>query len=198
MLKQELITTLQHLARSNEYNTDKDTTHSYLELYDLLFAPYCKNGNVTLLEIGNHQGGSIELWDDYFDDCQIFGLERNTLESLAQVGQDREKVHLMQGVDAYQPETVENLQNEEVMFDIIIDDGSHQPTHQLFVLNEFMSLLKPEGTMVIEDVVSLAMAANVVSACNSLGPDDRIAIFDRTNVKGTPDDIVIVVKKGRK
>lgn len=197
MLKQTLITTLRHLITQNEYNTDKDTTHSYLELYDLLFAPYCMNTGMKLLEIGNHQGGSMALWDDYFADCELYGIEMNTLDSLANFAASRDKVTIFQGTDAYKKETVATLQNAGFQFDIIIDDGSHQPVHQLFVLNEYYPLLKPEGTMIIEDVVSLPMAANIVNGMTTLSSNDRIAIFDRSNVKGTPDDIVIVVKKGR-
>ena len=45
--------------------TDKNTTHSYLPLYESLF----KNKKETAqnnLEIGIQNGGSIQLWRGYF------------------------------------------------------------------------------------------------------------------------------------
>ena len=54
--------------------TDKNTTHSYLPLYESLF----KNKKETaqnILEIGIQNGGSIKLWRDYFINATIYGLD---------------------------------------------------------------------------------------------------------------------------
>jgi hypothetical protein len=52
--------------------TDKNTTHSYLPLYESLF----KNKKETaqnILEIGIQNGGSsIKLWRDYFINATIY------------------------------------------------------------------------------------------------------------------------------
>lgn len=197
MLTEHLIKTLQYLATQKDYNTDKNTTHSYLELYDQLMAPYAK-GEINLLEIGNHQGGSLLLWNDYFENAELYGLEINTLDSLKAIGEAHEKIHLKQGVDAYMEQTVTPFLKDELFFDIIIDDGSHQPMHQMFVINTWYKLLKPGGTMIIEDVASPAIASLLLDNAKVLKPDDRVAIFDRRNVKGQSDDIVVVLKKGRK
>ncbi len=54
--------------------TDKNTTHSYLLLYESL----SKNKKETaqnILEIGIQNGGSIKLWRDYFLNVTIYGLD---------------------------------------------------------------------------------------------------------------------------
>ena len=59
--------------------TDKNTTHSYLELYDQLLVSR-KTTAEHVLEIGigpadKPNGGSIRMWHDYFDIAQIHALD---------------------------------------------------------------------------------------------------------------------------
>ena len=65
---------LTELVNRGEYSTDKNTTHSYIESYEKLFETY-KDNKINLLEIGSHNGGSLRLWNDYFSDATIIGLE---------------------------------------------------------------------------------------------------------------------------
>ena len=54
--------------------TDKDTTHSYIDLYDKILAKR-KETAFNILEIGIYLGGSIKLWADYFTYATIYGLD---------------------------------------------------------------------------------------------------------------------------
>jgi hypothetical protein len=192
----DLITTLFFLDEIGDYETDKNTTHSYIELYDQLFAPYCME-KITLLEIGNHQGGSLKLWNDYFLDVEIYGLEIRSNDNLTRLNEENENMHLTQGVDAYSHDAINQFFAADIFFDIIIDDGSHQPAHQSFVTNDWLPMLKPGGLLIIEDVFNSIMAGQIVMNTNSLCEDDRLVVFDRSNVKGREDDIVIAIKKGK-
>lgn len=196
MKPEELITTLSALEEMGDYETDKNTTHSYLELYDQIFAPYCKD-KINLLEIGNHQGGSLRLWNDYFLQAEIYGLELNVNEKLTLLDEEYENIHLTQGVDAYTLGSVNRFFGNDISFDIIIDDGSHSPHHQIFATNEYLRLLKPGGILVVEDVYNQMMAGQILMNTTSLSIHDRAVIFDRTNVKGCSDDIAIVIQRGK-
>src|SRR5439155_1146324 len=55
------------------YDTDK-IQHHYLEVYDPILAPWV-DGELTLLEIGIHRGGSLKLWRDYFPHGRIIGID---------------------------------------------------------------------------------------------------------------------------
>ena len=58
----------------NNNLTDKNSYHSYVDVYENLF----KNRQLTvknLLEIGIERGGSLKLWNDYFVNAQIYGLD---------------------------------------------------------------------------------------------------------------------------
>jgi hypothetical protein len=106
-------------------------------------------------------------------------------------------MHLIQGIDAYSHDAINKLFRTDTFFDIIIDDGSHHPVHQVFVLNDWYPMMKPGGLMIIEDVTSLQMAAQIVDSANKLTPDDRVTIFDRRHIKKQSDDIAIVINKGK-
>ena len=54
--------------------TDKNTLHSYLDLYENLFADK-KESAKHILEIGIANGGSIKLWKDYFTNATIHGID---------------------------------------------------------------------------------------------------------------------------
>jgi hypothetical protein len=64
---------------SNESNgfseTDKNTDHSYIEhFYENAFLKY-KDKNITLLEIGARTGASCFLWNQYFKNGIIYGID---------------------------------------------------------------------------------------------------------------------------
>ena len=107
--------TLVKLFEEKKYSTDKNTTHSYLPIYDKLFSRF-KDKEINMLEVGVADGGSIELWNDYFTKATIFGFDI---------------------VDNYNPTSnrvvkqirnINNISNNEFEYfplTIAIDDGSH-------------------------------------------------------------------------
>lgn len=184
---------LSEMVPNPRYCTDKDTTHSYLEVYDKIFESY-QNKDINLLEIGNNGGGSIKLWLDYFTTIKIHGIEINNLKELHDLNTEYDNVNILMGIDAYCEKSV-NLIKPQAPFDIIIDDGSHLPVHQLFAMNYYMPLLKNGGLMVIEDVQNVDLISLLLKNI-SLKPNDRVEVFDRRNIKDRFDDIMIVIKKG--
>ena len=57
----------------DSYNTDK-ITHGYLDVYDPLLAPWVDR-EIKLLEVGVREGGSLQLWRDYFRLGAIIGID---------------------------------------------------------------------------------------------------------------------------
>lgn len=131
------------------HGADKSSMrHHYLDLYALLFHRY-HNKPVSLLEIGIQFGCSIRLWKDYFTDAFILGMDAidNKMEGLES---DRCRLYFM---DAYTYKAVMTASNHRP-FEIIIDDGSHTPEHQQFVVRHYSHLLSPDGILMVEDVLS--------------------------------------------
>ena len=59
----------------NEFGgTDKDTNHSYVEIYEQFLEPILEKDG-SLLKIGIRYGGSIVLWNELLKNCRIFGID---------------------------------------------------------------------------------------------------------------------------
>ena len=56
------------------YRSDKGARHSYIEYYESLLAPYRRPG-ARLLEIGVFEGESLRLWQAYFSEGEVVGLD---------------------------------------------------------------------------------------------------------------------------
>jgi hypothetical protein len=54
--------------------TDKNTLHSYLDVYEALFSPIRKSCT-RILEVGVLHGGSIDLWSKYFPNAEVVGVD---------------------------------------------------------------------------------------------------------------------------
>ena len=130
------------------YNTDKKSFDVYFRTYEEIFAPLA-DAEVHLLELGISQGGSLELWRDYFRRGTIAGIDVSPV-ALRNAGP---RVRIYRGL---QQDTalLDRVRAETAPggFDIIIDDCSH--------IGEFTALsfwhlfdrhLKPGGLYVIED-----------------------------------------------
>lgn len=164
--------------------TDKDTTHSYLEPYEELFAPRRQTAQ-RVLEVGVQNGGSVLLWRDYFPDAQVFGVDQNP----SPVGGTR--IQCLQA-DAYTDATVDHLR-ELGPFDVLIDDGSHALHHLKFFAERYTSLLAPGGVLVIEDVETIDWVDTIREAFPE-AVRDRVRVLDRRHIKGRYDDIMMVLE----
>ena len=54
--------------------TDKNTTHSYIEVYDALFEEYRLKAK-SVLEIGIRTGAALNAYSDYFMNANIYGID---------------------------------------------------------------------------------------------------------------------------
>jgi len=128
--------------------TDKSSLrHHYLNLYELIFRRLRKRP-ISLLEIGVQFGCSIRLWKEYFAHGFIVGVD--AVDNGIELESDRCQMFFK---DAYTNEAVATIGNYRP-FNIIIDDGSHTPEHQQFVVKNYSHLLSPDGVLVVEDVLA--------------------------------------------
>ena len=181
---------LTELVNRGEYSTDKNTTHSYIESYEKLFETY-KDNKINLLEIGSHNGGSLRLWNDYFSDATIIGLEIGMRE-LLKYFDDIGNVTVYQNTSATSFETVRMIEDLGVKFDIIIDDGSHHPNDQIFTCKFWSKLLKEGGVMVIEDIQNIEFCEAITY---NLPEKFSSEVIDLRENKGRFDDILISIKR---
>jgi SAM-dependent methyltransferase len=142
---------MKHLTElANKYKSDKGTKeggcHAFSEIYD----DYLINQRdiaTNVLEIGIWDGSSLNMWYDYFPNAKIIGLD---IEDKKQYENERITCKL---IDQSSEDALSDfVLNCDVLFDFIIDDGSHHMRDQQITFAHFFNLLKPGGIYVIEDL----------------------------------------------
>lgn len=136
--------------------SDKGRQHSYIEYYERWFEPQ-RHRPVQLLEIGVMTGGSLLMWQQYFDDVLLAGIDlRQGFNQTLPFQQDILALWRW-GVDSTDPAQVPQLG----LYDFIIDDGAHDSLSQCRTFENYWPHLAPGGTYFIEDIESDASLQNI-------------------------------------
>jgi hypothetical protein len=125
-----------------KFNTDKATYHRYTDFYDKLLFPL-QNFPINFLEIGILNGASLMMWNEYFPNAKIYGVDINP------------HPHLNSGKIIT---IVANQEKEEELLalpndlHVIVDDGGHTMFQQQLTLKVMFKKLLPGGTYILEDL----------------------------------------------
>ena len=193
------------------FQTDKGKGHNYIDTYEKIFSPF-QHEEINLMEIGVLLGGSLELWESYFTKAQIYGLDDfsqiHTNSDFGEIDVSHDvvvnklkkydRIKFIEPVNARHELTVrEKIGSLGVEFDIIIDDGDHDPVSQLEVFDNFIPYLSPEGVYIIEDVCSLENAHHIKNTIlqkyTPVGWSPKIEILP-FNIQQRPDDILVIIE----
>jgi predicted O-methyltransferase YrrM len=145
-----------------KYDTDKSSQrnnvtnsrhcHPYTLFYESLFRSR-KNENLKIAELGILEGSSLLMWKEYFTNSEIYGFEYNdNLINNFKRQFNNERITL-KNINVTDTESIIRAFNElDIMYDIIIDDTTHQFEDQIRVIENTYQYLKPGGILIIEDV----------------------------------------------
>jgi len=126
----------------------------YFPIYESHLEPY-RGRDVRLLEIGVSHGGSLQMWRDYFGSgSTIVGVD--VAPRVAELAGDR--IHIEIG-DQGDAEFLRRVAAEHGPFDIVIDDGSHLPVHQIVSIEALWPTLPESSIYIVEDLHSNYWAA---------------------------------------
>jgi hypothetical protein len=133
-------------AAASSESTDKVVQHGYHRFHPWFLREF-QGREVRLLEIGLDRLGSVRLWQRYFaEGLRLHGIDRD--EKAPDSANTRfHKVDQGSAVDLQR-----FAASVGTSFDIILDDGSHVPGHQILSLATLWPLLVPGGVYIIEDV----------------------------------------------
>lgn len=155
---------------ADKYGSDKGTYftdakhpgHLYTPFYDQLFEPY-RLHEINLFEVGVSKGASVMMWNEYFPNGNIVGMDNN----LNQVNKDAKlgvegggwhdnvaefgDIELHHGDQGHGPDLLRAIDGKPP-FDIMIDDGSHRDDHQQNTFGVLFPYLKAGGYYIIEDI----------------------------------------------
>ena len=178
----------------NNSRTDKNTTHSYLPLYQQLLLSK-KETAKNVLEVGVQTGGSIQLWNDFFLNATVYGLDIMNINDVWEGIKNKERIILYTSTDAYNNDFfITNFLNKNIKCDFMLDDGPHSLESMKQFIKLYSQIMTDDGILIIEDVQSwdwIDMLKNEV-------PEHLkqfIKIYDLRPNKNRYDDIVFTIDK---
>ena len=124
-----------------------DKWHHYFDIYDRYFSKF-RDKEIVLLEIGLFQGGSLQMWRDYFGDkVKIYGIDIN--EDCKQFEDENTKVFIGSQSDR---KFLREVFSEIPPIDVFIDDGGHTMKQQIVSFEEGYRHIKEGGVYLCEDL----------------------------------------------
>ncbi|HUF98135.1 MAG TPA: class I SAM-dependent methyltransferase [Ilumatobacter sp.] len=119
----------------------------YFPIYERHFEPY-RGRTINVLEIGVSHGGSLQMWRRYFGRrATIIGIDiEPRVTELAEPG-----IELHVG-DQSDPVFLQQLVERYGTFDVVIDDGSHLPAHQIASVTHLWPHVADGGVYLVEDL----------------------------------------------
>jgi len=136
--------------------------HTYVDLYAQLF-DHCRSNVKLVFECGigstdpsvpynmgesGKPGASLRVWRDYFPNADVIGADLDETVLF-----EEPRIRTFQ-VDQTSPTSVTAMWQAVGRrdFDVMIDDGLHEPAGALTLFEHSIDLLAPHGIYVIEDV----------------------------------------------
>jgi len=126
-----------------------DKWEIYLEEYDRILESY-REKPVRLLEIGIQNGGSLEIWANYFRNAaRIIGCDINP--ACLKLSYTDPRIDVIVG-DASTPDAHTSIITKSPEFDVVIEDGSHLSGDVIRSFCLYFPSLAQGGTFIAEDL----------------------------------------------
>ena len=168
---------------SGGLGTDKEIRHNYVsEYYEDAFAKYRFN-KINLLEIGIACGASLKLWDSFFTNSKIYGVDINSSQVNPYVMNDKFELFFENAYDQIFVNKIPNM-------DIIIDDGPHTLQSQLDFIDLYLPKVNAGGLLIIEDIASI----DYVNHLKQRIGDRKYTLIDTREKYGIHDNILFSVE----
>ena len=131
-------------------NNDGRLIHKWMHYFDAYHRHFeqFRGKSVVVVEFGVSQGGSLQMWRDYFgDQATIYGVDID--ERCADLGGPG--THILIG-DQEDREFLRSVGERTGPIDVLIEDGGHTMGQQLATFEEMYPLVKEGGVFLIEDL----------------------------------------------
>jgi hypothetical protein len=172
-----------------EPKSDKNTSHCYIEHYYSKEFSDKKELPINLLEVGIRQGYSHILWDKYFTNGKVFGVDSGESGFTWDILYNS-RVEVFTE-DAYSTLFTHKFKIQS--FDYIIDDGSHKLEHQKLFIDLYYPLLKIGGKLIIEDIQGIGYFNQLINYCKS--QNLQFKPINLVEINGRIDDLMIEITK---
>jgi GR25 family glycosyltransferase involved in LPS biosynthesis len=191
---------MEQLIDTRFFYTDKNTTHSYFEIYEQIFNPYKKVfKNILEIGIGNFYGGSIILWNLYFKNAIIHAVDvvdEKKVYNILKNNKNKKNINLHLETDPYDINFINNT-FKDTKLDLVIDDGPHTFESNCKCIELYSPLLSENGILVIEDVQNYEWIKQFIRI-TPFYLKKHIRVYDLRHIKNRYDDILFVINKNEK
>jgi len=118
----------------------------YFEVYDRHFSKY-RGKEVVMLEIGVFQGGSLQMWREYFGPkAKIYGIDIDPRCK----DFEEENIEIFIGSQSDR-NFLSEVKKKIPKIDILLDDGGHTMNQMRVSFDELFGHIKEDGTYLCED-----------------------------------------------
>ena len=132
------------------FNEDHRLIHKwrhYFEIYDRHFSRL-RGRKINILEIGIMHGGSLQMWQHYFQgNATIYAVDINP--ECKKFETDSVKIFIGSQEDK---KFLQKLSSELPQIDLLIDDGGHSMKQQITTFEQLYDKVSDEGIYLIEDL----------------------------------------------
>lgn len=173
------------------YETDKGSVHSYLPIYETVFAPY-REAAKNVLEIGIFKGDSLRLWEEYFINAEVHGVDCDEqphggmADLRPMIAEGNHNIHIIDAVKWWDYKGMFNTK----WYDIIIEDAGHHVEQQLELYKVFKPALSKGGLYIIEDIQNIDETTGYFE---TIDQEKTITIIDNRHIKGRYDDVLVII-----
>jgi hypothetical protein len=178
----------------DDANTDKNTVHSYLGLYEQLLKTK-KTTAKHVLEVGIQNGGSIKLWSDFFTNATVYGMDLDDGGLIQTDIAGKPNIVLLTSIDAYSDEVFsKEILGRNIKFDFMLDDGPHTYESMVKFIHLYSQVMTDDGILIIEDVQDI----DWLDYLKNEVPQhlrQHVLTYDLRENKGRYDDIVFTIDK---
>jgi SAM-dependent methyltransferase len=136
--------------------------------------------NIKILELGVCYGGSLILWDGFFINSEIHGIDnvKYTDDFIPGI------MHWGKYEDIYS-------EFENNYFDYIVNDSMHYAKEQIDAFKIYYSKLKPGGKFFMEDIPDMDNVAEIVKTLEG----HTFKVYNMNASSDSQDSIILVVYK---
>ncbi len=177
--------------KSAGYETDKNSVHSYIPVYEEILAPHRENAK-NVLEVGLFKGHSLRMWEQYFTLANVHGIDCSETphggmaDLRPMIAEGYHKIHIM---DATNPDKVKQ-EFGQMLFDVIIEDCNHSVVQQLELYKVFSQYLSPNSIYIIEDIENIDESRSIFE---NIDESKNVTIIDNRAIKNRFDDVLVII-----
>jgi hypothetical protein len=172
--------------------TDLNTTHNYLGVLEPILSPL-RDNSLNILQVGVLHGGEMQLWDKYFSNAMLYGLDYQTQDVYRVPFFYQDNVKIYAAGRPYDSVYIqENFIDKGLKFDLIFEDISPRNFEtQSAALEIYKQLLNPGGMLFILDIQSDYDYHRVKNILPEI-EHECCHLIDVRHTRGRWDDMILV------